>query len=281
MKPFAQGACPVLVFDSGVGGLSIVQAIRQAWPSLPMDYAFDNAAFPYGNKSEPWLIDRVERVITQLLEKTGAGLVVIACNTASTLALPRLRECLQVPVVGVVPAIKPAAQVSQTRSIALLATAGTVTRPYVDQLMRDFAADCRLYRFASAPLVDLAERALAGDTPSPETLRHILAPIEAQSDIDTIILGCTHFPLLKTALQAVAERTYHWVDSGAAVARRVGDLLGAEGASGEVTSAGVAWTTAPVHQTRLIEALATLGFTSCRQLTALSGIEDDMAVSSV
>lgn len=281
MKPLVQGACPVLVFDSGVGGLSIVQAIRQAWPLLPMDYAFDNAAFPYGNKPEDWLVDRVEAVITSLLDKTGAGLVVIACNTASTLALPRLRERLRVPVVGVVPAIKPAAQVSQTRSIALLATAGTVTRPYVDQLMQDFAADCRLYRFASAPLVDLAEQALAGHPPAPEALRHILAPIEAQSDIDTIILGCTHFPLLKTALQAVAERTYHWVDSGAAVARRVGDLLGSDGVSGNRAAAGVAWTTAPVQQTHLIEALAALGFASCRQLTALGFNEGDIVLSSV
>lgn len=218
----------MLVFDSGVGGLSIVQALQEQLPGLPLAYACDNAAFPYGQKPASWLKARLVEVIGQLIEELNPSLVVLACNTASTLALEELRSVFNLPFVGVVPAIKPAAQLSKTGVIALLATCGTVKRPYTQQLINSFAENCTVIRLGSNELVELAETYLHQGTLCLASLKAVLTPLFNHQQLDTVILGCTHFPLLKPAMQELAQQAqvnWQWVDSGQAIANRVACLL--------------------------------------------------------
>lgn len=215
----------ILIFDSGVGGLSILQEIRQQYPHCSVFYASDNAAFPYGTKSETALVERVDTVLHHLEQVTQADIIVVACNTASTVALPRIRERFTQAVIGVVPAIKPAAALSQTKTIALLATPGTVNRDYTHTLIREFAHDCEVVSVGSSELVHLAERKLRGETITQAELAPIVAPIRDNTHIDTIVLACTHFPLLKTELQQALPNITYWVDSGEAIARRVGHWI--------------------------------------------------------
>ncbi|MBE0505919.1 MAG: glutamate racemase [Marinospirillum sp.] len=226
---------PILVFDSGVGGLSVVQALRERMPDLPLVYACDNAAFPYGLKSDIWLKQRVASVIRCLISEIQPCLLVVACNTASTVALPELRELCSIPVVGVVPAIKPAALMTRSGHIALLATQGTISRPYTQQLIDEFAADCEVLKVGSNQLVQLAEIHLAGGEVADAQLLEILQPLLAEPRLDTVVLGCTHFPLLQPQLVRVAEAAgaqhWQWIDSGAAIARRVLHLLSNAGYS--------------------------------------------------
>lgn len=216
----------VLVFDSGVGGLSVLEEIRRRIPCCTYVYACDNEAFPYGTKTEDELVARVDAVLKALIARIDPEIVVIACNTASTVALPRIRAHFQKPVVGVVPAIKPAAQLSKTRVIGLLATPATINRPYTQQLIDEFAPDCTIIRVGSSELVTIAEQKLRGKAPDPARLRHILAPFFDDPRTDTLVLACTHFPLLKTELQQVSARPVAWVDSGEAIARRVASFTG-------------------------------------------------------
>ncbi len=218
-----------MVFDSGVGGLSIVQTVRQRLPEATISYGSDNAAFPYGTKTEAELRPRVVKVLERFCQHLQPDIVVIACNSASTLALDALRAALPMPVVGVVPAIKPAAALSASKVIGLLATPGTIVRSYTQQLIDDFASDCRVLRVGSGELVAEAERKLRGVTPSQPLLAEILSPLfvdECGSDtgVDTIVLACTHFPLLAAELAAASPRSVHWLDSGDAIARRVAFL---------------------------------------------------------
>ncbi len=215
----------ILVFDSGVGGLSVLHALRQRLPTCHYVYACDNAAFPYGTKDETTLIERVDQVLHALIRAEAPHIVVVACNTASTLALPRIRAHFSDPVVGVVPAIKPAATLSKTRVFGLLGTPGTVRRPYTQQLIDEFAGDCKIVRVGSSELVQLAEAALRGQPPGLAQLRDILAPFFDHPLLDCIVLACTHFPLLKKELTAACPRPITWIDSGEAIARRVASLL--------------------------------------------------------
>jgi glutamate racemase len=215
----------VLVFDSGVGGLSVAASIRRLCPQLPLVYLADNAGFPYGDKSEADVIKRTCALVTSALAQFDCQIVVLACNTASTVALPALRLCVSRPVVGVVPAIKPAAAISVNRRIGILATPATVARPYLDQLIADYADDCQVRRIGHPELVHWAE-ALARGEPVPHAqLAEVLAPFEL-AGVDTVVLGCTHYPLLMPALQKAAPGVRFWVDSGDAIARRVEQLLG-------------------------------------------------------
>ena len=230
-----QGAPKVLVFDSGVGGLSVLAELRQRLPQCQLLFACDNEAFPYGTKDEATLVARVEKVLMALVERVAPDIVVLACNSASTLALPRVRSRLSIPVVGVVPAIKPAAVLSRNKCIGLLATPGTVRRTYTQQLIDDFASDCRVIRVGSNELVSLAEQKLRGETIPTTLLEEVLAPMLAEPALDTVVLACTHFPLLRDELDRAAGRPISWVDSGEAIARRVASLLPAE----PMASAGV------------------------------------------
>lgn len=214
-----------LVFDSGVGGLSVTEAIRARMPELHLDYVADDAFRPYGNKTPAELNARLPELLSILSDMLGSDFIVLACNTASTTALPSIRAELSLPVIGVVPAIKPAAAASQTRHIGVLGTPGTVKRAYVDRLIRDFAQGCRVSLKGSVALVDAAERKLSGGPLDKTLLAAELSEFQNQTPpIDHIVMACTHFPLLKDELSQIMEDVT-WVDSGAAIARRVEAIL--------------------------------------------------------
>lgn len=213
-----------MVFDSGVGGLSIVREIQETLPGCDLIYASDNAAFPYGTKSEAELVERVDRVLHRLLREHAVDIIVIACNTASTLTLPHLRERFPLPIVGVVPAIKPAAALSRSRVIGLLATPATVVRPYTLELVREFASDCEIISLGSSELVYLAEAKLRGENPSLSLFEPIVRVFQKHPrglEMDTLVLACTHFPLLRGELGQLLGPKVTLIDSGAAIARRV------------------------------------------------------------
>lgn len=218
-----------LVFDSGLGGLSILSALRQTLPQFSYAYLADNAALPYGSKPEDWLSERVSLVIERAMQEVDPALLVIACNTASTLVLPQLRARWQIPIVGVVPAIKPASSLSRSRVIGLLATPATIQRSYTDTLIREYGQNCEVVRVGSSELVNLAEAKLRGEKIDLEQIARICAPLQ-RPDLDVLVLGCTHFPLLSSELEAVLPNV-KLVDSGEAIARRVRYLLDASGRS--------------------------------------------------
>ncbi|HET9337067.1 MAG TPA: glutamate racemase [Sphingomicrobium sp.] len=217
---------PLLFFDSGVGGLSVLEPTRAILPNAPIVYAADNAGYPYGTKSELELAARVPALLGRLVERFRPRLAVIACNTASTIALDHVRAALDIPVVGTVPAIKPAAELSRSRVIGVLGTEATVRQPYVDDLAQRFASDCRVIRHGSAELVNLAEAKLAGEPLSIDAIHDAIRPMIRQPDgekMDVMVLACTHFPLLAeeitTAFPAIAQ-----VDGGSGIARRIAYL---------------------------------------------------------
>ena len=218
----------VLLFDSGVGGLSIAEAIWRQMPAMQLSYLADNAFFPYGDQPEKRVIERCVTLVQKALEDFPADMVVIGCNTASTVVLPSLRAAISLPVVGVVPAIKPAASLSRNRSIGLLATPATVDRPYIDRLIEEYASDCQIVRVGSSDLVRMAEASLEQGSVPVEGLRPIIEPF-VQAKVDTVVLGCTHFPLVRSSLQQAMPETLNWVDSGEAIARRVQYLAEQQG----------------------------------------------------
>lgn len=217
----------ILVFDSGVGGLTITRELVDLLPNTNITYAADNAAFPYGTKNKTELLNRIERVLRQLHTLTDADIIVIACNSASTIALPHLRSIFSTPIVGVVPAIKPAAMLTQSKVIGLLATPGTVSRQYTDGLIEDFARNHSVIRLGSNKLVELAEDKLSGKPIDITALNAELLPLQQGviQGLDTVVLACTHFPLLKPELSLCLPQVKYWVDSGLAIAKRVADLL--------------------------------------------------------
>ncbi len=166
-------ARPILVFDSGVGGLSILERIRALIPHAPIVYAADNAWHPYGPRTEHEIATRVPALLGRLCERYHPRIIVIACNTAATIALADVRAALDLPVVGTVPAIKPAAIASKSRVIGVLGTNATVRQPYVDRLVAEFAPDCVVLRLGSADLVRIAEAKLRGTVPDREEIRAI------------------------------------------------------------------------------------------------------------
>jgi glutamate racemase len=219
---------PLLVFDSGVGGLSVLGPIRALLPNAPIVYAADSAGYPYGTKGAAEIDARVPALLGRLAERYDPQIIVIACNTASTIALDTVRAALDLPIVGTVPAIKPAAALSKTRVIGVLGTDATVVQPYVDRLAAEFAADCILVRQGSAELVELAEAKLRGETSPGDAYRRVLDDLltRAHGDrIDTVVLACTHFTLVQEELKAAAPRPLAFVDGKEGIARRTAWLL--------------------------------------------------------
>ncbi|MEP6342676.1 MAG: glutamate racemase [Maricaulaceae bacterium] len=215
-----------LVFDSGVGGLSVTEAIREHLPNLKLDYAADDAFRPYGNKSAEALGARLPGLLWSLSDMLGSDCIVLACNTASTTALPVIRAALDIPVIGVVPAIKPAAKASQSGHIGVLGTPGTVARDYVDRLIQDHAQQCRVTLKGSVELVGMAEAKLTGQAIDMAALKEELNVFTQQTPpVDQIVLACTHFPLLHDELSTCLGAGVTWVDSGEAIARRVDSVL--------------------------------------------------------
>ncbi|MES2146597.1 MAG: glutamate racemase [Pseudomonadota bacterium] len=212
---------PILFFDSGVGGLTVLGPTRAHLPQAPIIYAADSAGFPYGTRSEAELAERVPALLVKLAERVRPRLIVIACNTASTIALDQARAAIDVPIVGTVPAIKPAAEQSISRVIGVLGTEATVRQPYVDDLARRFAGDCTIVRHGSTELVALAEAKLAGDAVSVDEVRAAIQPmVDAGPEMDVMVLACTHFPLLADEI-AAAFPTIAQIDGAAGIARRI------------------------------------------------------------
>lgn len=215
---------PILFFDSGVGGLSVLGPTRALLPTAPIVYAADSAGFPYGKRSEEELAKRVPALLTRLAERFAPRLIVIACNTASTIALDHARAALDIPIVGTVPAIKPASELSKTRVIGVLGTEATVRQPYVDDLAARFAADCTIVRHGSPELVELAEAKLKGEPAIVDMVRAAVMPmVEKAPAMDVMVLACTHFPLLADEI-AKAFPGIAQVDGSAGIARRIAHL---------------------------------------------------------
>jgi glutamate racemase len=214
---------PLLFFDSGVGGLSVLEPTRVLLPNAPIVYVADNAGYPYGKRSEAEIASRVPALLGRLVERFHPRLAVIACNTASTIALDHVRSALDFPVVGTVPAIKPAAEMSKSRVIGVLGTEATVRQPYVDNLAAEFAADCTIIRHGSPQLVDLAEAKLAGEAIAVDSVGAAVQPMfdaEHGDRLDVGVLACTHFPLLREELNH-AFPSVTWIDGGPGIARRI------------------------------------------------------------
>jgi glutamate racemase len=221
-------ARPLLIFDSGIGGLSVLGPIRALLPNAPIVYAADSAGYPYGTRRVAEIEARVPALLGRLAERFNPELIVIACNTASTIALDTARFALDLPVVGTVPAIKPAAALSRTRTIGVLGTEATVRQPYVHRLAEEHAADCTVLRHGSAELVDLAETKLRGEATDPQAYRRILQALFNQPGggrIDTVVLACTHFPLVEEELAGASPRPVRFVDGKEGIARRTAWLL--------------------------------------------------------
>ncbi|MDB5696283.1 MAG: glutamate racemase [Sphingomonas bacterium] len=260
---------PLLFFDSGVGGLSVVAPTCALLPSAPIVYVADSAGFPYGTRSEAEIAARVPALLGRLVERYRPRLVVIACNTASTIALPVVRAALDVPVVGTVPAIKPAAELSRTRAIGVLGTAATVRQPYVDDLAARFASDCLVLRHGSSALVELAEEKLAGMSPSRRLIAAELAGLFDQpggNRIDVIVNACTHFPLLEDDLIAVAPDGVQFVDGGEGIARRVAHLTRDQNWPATMPKHRLVFTRLGDREHRIAAALATQGFAAPENL---------------
>ena len=217
----------ILVFDSGLGGLTVFREIKAARPDANYVYVADDAGFPYGGIPEEALITRIVHVIGKAIRDHVPDLVVIACNTASTLALKELRARFSVPFVGTVPAIKPAAAQSRTKRIAVLGTQATVSREYTRALIREFAADCDVVLVGSPRLAPFAEAELAGAPAADAEIAAEIAPCFVEKDgmrTDTVVLACTHYPLLVDRFRALAPWSVDWLDPAPAIARRVADL---------------------------------------------------------
>ncbi len=215
---------PILLFDSGVGGLTVLSEVRKLMPQAPVIYVADYAALPYGEKSEAQIAARVPALLGRLEERYHPRLVTIACNTASTIALAAVREALGLPVVGTVPAIKPAAAMTKTGAIGLLGTAATIRQAYVDNLEAEFAQGKLLLRHAAPGLVAAAEAKLRGEPLDPAVFAAAAEGLRSQpggENIDTVVLACTHFPLLEAELGEALGRNVQFVDGAAGIARRI------------------------------------------------------------
>jgi glutamate racemase len=219
----------ILVFDSGLGGLTVFREVAAARPDARHVYAADDAAFPYGTRSETELVERVNAMMGDLIETYEPTVVVIACNTASTLVLADLRRRFSLPFVGTVPAIKPACRASVSKKVSVLGTEATVAREYTRALIRDFGEGCDITLVGARRLAMLAEAHLRGEPVAQEEIAAEIAPCfinGGATRTDTVVLACTHYPLLREQLAAAAPWPVNFIDPAPAIARRVTDLIG-------------------------------------------------------
>jgi glutamate racemase len=252
----------IIVFDSGLGGLTVFREIAAARPDAAYVYVADDAAFPYGDMPEGALITRIVHVIGRGIAEHKPDLIVVACNTASTLALAELRTRFTVPFVGTVPAVKPACAQSQSKRIAVLGTQATVSREYTRALIREFAQDCAVDLVGSSRLAAFAEAELAGH-PVPDAAIDVeIAGCFVDRDgrrTDTVVLACTHYPLLAERFRALAPWPVAWLDPAAAIARRVIDLIGPAAPGKAAQGARLMFTSGKTPSPALQKALAGYG----------------------
>ena len=218
----------ILIFDSGLGGLTVYREVVAARADADFLYVADDAAFPYGALAEPALISRVVALMDELIAAHRPDLVVIACNTASTIVLAELRKKFTVPFVGTVPAIKPACAGSVTKRVSVLGTEATVKREYTRALIRDYAQDCEVTLVGSPTLASYAEAELDGAPAGDTEIRAEIGPCfrDGAKRTDTVVLACTHYPLLLHRLRQLAPWPVNFIDPAPAIARRVVELLG-------------------------------------------------------
>ncbi|MBV9460722.1 MAG: glutamate racemase [Bradyrhizobium sp.] len=243
----------ILVFDSGLGGLSVLREVVRARPDAHYVYVADDAFFPYGHHSQEALVARVVPLMGELIEAHKPDLIVIACNTASVQVLAQLRAAYTTPFVGTVPAIKPACARSKTKRVSVLGTKATVAREYTRALIRDFGGGCEVTLVGSPELASLAEAALGGSTAADDAIAAELAPCfvgdatDAAARTDTVVLACTHYPLLLDRLKRLAPWPVAWIDPAPAIARRVTDLLGPPGSEADDAGATMIFTSNKPH----------------------------------
>jgi glutamate racemase len=253
----------VTIFDSGLGGLTLLQPLRQALPQAAFTYIADTAVFPYGDLSLERLEERVLAVLQTTLQREP-DVLVIACNTAATVVLPTLRLRFAFPIVGTVPAVKPAAALSKTGVIAILATKGTIARAYTQALIEEFASHCFVQRVGSSNLARLAEEDWMGLAVSDEAIAAEIAPCFVEINnarTDVVALSCTHYPLLLPRLETLAPWPVHWLDPASAITRRTVDVLGAKAYTPEKSSGGLRAILTLAPSPRMREGLQRYGFT--------------------
>ncbi|WP_173569538.1 glutamate racemase [Acetobacter conturbans] len=261
----AQGC--ILAFDSGIGGLGIVAALRRRLPDAHIDYIADTALFPYGEQEDGFLCRHIVTLLSEAVRALKPDVVVVACNTASTLALAALRDaCPDTPFIGCVPAIRWAARISHSRVIGLLATRATVRRPYVASLREQFAPDCMLIAHGARHLADYAEQAFRGKEVDPALIKQEVAGLFGQPEgnrIDAVALGCTHYTFVLEALRAASPDHVAWLDPADAVARQTVTVLETLtcASAGQSTRTESLWFTAPpADATLLAEHLRPFGY---------------------
>jgi glutamate racemase len=258
----------IMVFDSGLGGLTVFRDVIAARPDARYIYVADDAAFPYGDIAEDELVARICTVLGDAITVHSPDLVVVACNTASTLALKDLREHFSVPFVGTVPAIKPACAQSGSKLVAVLGTRATVGREYTRALIREFAGGCAVTLVGSPLLARFAEAELAGTPVADAEIAGEIAPCfvdEAGRRTDTVVLACTHYPLLLERFRALAPWQVDWLDPAPAIARRVADLLhGYPPATQPAPPPRLIFTSGQLPPPTLAESLSRFGFSASR-----------------
>jgi glutamate racemase len=219
---------PILVFDSGIGGLSVLRAVRAALPAARYVYVADAAAFPYGAWEEEALKSHIVALMGELIAAHDPAAIVIACNTASTLVLPPLRARFTVPFVGTVPAIKPAAEQTKSGIISVLATPGTMKRDYTRELIKSFGQACHVRLVGAPALAAIAEARMRGEPIDADELAEQIAPCFEEIDgrrTDIVVLGCTHYPFLADVMADVAPWPVTWLDPAPSIARRVKSVV--------------------------------------------------------
>ncbi len=253
----------ILIFDSGLGGLTVFREVAAARPDAAYVYVADDAGFPYGNQAEDALVARIAEVLGGAIAAHAPDLVVVACNTASTLALAELRARFSVPFVGTVPAIKPACAQSKTMRVTVLGTQATVGREYTRALIREFAGGCDVALVGSPKLAGYAEAELAGAPVADSGIKAEIAACFVDAEArrtDTVVLACTHYPLLTERFRAVAPWPVDWLDPAPAIARRVADLLRERPAATSAAQPKIVFTSGRAPSPALIDALRGYGF---------------------
>ena len=272
----------IVVFDSGLGGLSVLKEVRQACPGAAISYVADTAGFPYGALSEQEVVRRVLATFEAVVARRPPDIAIIACNTASTLVLPFLRASHAFPFVGTVPAVKPAAEQTKSGLISILATPGTVKREYTQALIAAYARDVDVTLVGATGLAALAEAAMRGEPADDKAIAAEIAPAfreKAGARTDTVVLACTHYPLLLDHLRRIAPWPVTWIDPAPAIARRVASLLADRPPAETLSHGDQALFTAipdtiPDGRTALADLLAGFGLTALDTLplsAALSG----------
>jgi glutamate racemase len=222
----------LLFIDSGLGGLTVIRAVRNAIPEAAVRFVADDAGFPYGTKDDAILIERLVALVQSAARGFRPDVAVLACNTASTVALTVMREKFAFPIVGTVPAIKPAAALTRTGLVSVLATPGTVAREYTRSLVAKFGGGARFTLVGSPRLAALAEMHGSGDLIDDAMIRAEIEPCFLEAGgvrTDVVVLGCTHYPLLIDKLEALAPWPVVWVDPAPAIARRIANVLAENG----------------------------------------------------